>query len=304
MRLFMLVCDELSFTHAARILDMTTGAASRIISELEQHLETRLLHRTTRHLSMTPAGKRYLGRCRALVAAIDEAEAEARGVHLQPSGRLRVHASTTLGKHYLVPAIRDYQTHHAGVQIALTLSDTSSNWLEDGFDTALVAASSLPDSSLVAVQLGETFSVLCASPAYLQTRAPIRTAADLKSHAIASLGHDTTDTIELGLIGVHGTVSTSVQPAFSVNSGEAVVSALEAGMGVGAVPIHRVIDALGAGRLVRVLPEYHLHPLKIHALFPSREYLDAKVRTWLDHLKVYFNRATARERGVLEQLAA
>ncbi len=304
MRLFVLVSDEMSFTQAARSLDVTTGAASRIISELEHHLATRLLHRTTRHLSLTPAGKRYLGRCRALIAALDEAEAEARAVHLQPAGRLRVHASTTLGRHYLVPAIREYQRMHSSVHVSLTLSDTASNWLDEGFDTALVAARALRDSSLVAVHLGDTYSVLCAAPSYLHAHAPIYSPADLEHHAFASFDIDATEGIELALIGSEGTTSAIVHPAFSVNSGESILSALEYGMGIGALPLHRVVDALGTGRLKRVLPDHHLQPLNIYALFPSRQFLDAKVRTWLDHLKLHFGKAAERDRTVLAALAA
>lgn len=83
-----------------------------------------------------------------------------------------------------------------------------------------------------------------------------------------------------------------------------IISALEHGMGVGALPLHRVVEALGTGRLKRVLPDHHLQPLKIYALFPSRQFLDAKVRTWLDHLKLHFGKAAERERTVLAALAA
>ncbi|TDN61104.1 LysR family transcriptional regulator [Paraburkholderia sp. BL10I2N1] len=300
MRLFVRVAEDMSFTSAARSLTISIGVASRLITELEQHLQTRLLHRTTRQIALTQAGKRYLSRCRAILASIEEAEAEARAVHLQPAGRLKVHASPTIGRHYLVPAVRHYQRTYPRVQVALTLSDASSALLEDGFDTAIVALPALRDSSFVGVNLGETYSVLCAAPGYAKRDVSVDEPADLASHAFVGFGPALADAVDIALIDQHGvTVDIPVQPAFCVNTVEAVASALELGMGIGALPLHVAVDAISSGRLVRFLPDYHLQPLTVYALFPSRQYLDAKVRTWLDHLKAHFLEAARREAAVL-----
>jgi DNA-binding transcriptional LysR family regulator len=247
MRLFVRVAEDMSFTSAARSLTISIGVASRLIAEAERHLQTRLLHRTTRQIALTQAGKRYLARCRAILASIDEAEAEARAVHLQPSGRLNVRASPTIGRHYLVPAVRQYQRAWPSVQVALTLSDASLDLLDHGFDTASVAMPALRDSSFVGVSLAETYSVLCAAPGYVKRNMPVDTPFDLTSYASVSFAAALADSVDLALIDADGvTVSVSTKPAFCVNTVESVASALELGMGIGALPLHVAVDAISA----------------------------------------------------------
>jgi DNA-binding transcriptional LysR family regulator len=299
MRIFARVAQEMSFTSAARSFDISTGMVSRLVSELERHLATRLLHRTTRHITLTNAGRHYLARCRAILDAISEAEAEARSVHLLPAGRLRVRASPSLGPHYLIPAVKEYQKKHPAVQVGLTLSEPTSHSLEDGFDTAILALPALRDSSFVGVQLGETYSVLCAAPMYLEAHADLVTPAGLAAHTFVSDTLPIADTVELALQGPDGPQRMSVRPALCVNSLASVASALEIGMGVGALPLHAAIDALQSGRLVRVLQEHHLDHLNVYALFASKLFLDAKVRTWLDHLKVFFAETQRRHDAIL-----
>ncbi|WP_229011801.1 LysR family transcriptional regulator [Paraburkholderia gardini] len=302
MRLFVRVAEDLSFTSAARSLTMSIGVASRLITELEQHLETRLLHRTTRQIALTQAGRRYLGRCRAILASVDEAEAEARAVHLQPAGRLHVHASPSIGRHYLVPAIGQYQQQYPHVHVALSLSDENMDLLEDGFDTAIVAMPALRDSSFIGVNLRETYSVLCAAPGYLRRDTTVETPFDLEAHPFVSFTPAFTESVDLALVDANdASVIVTTKPAFCVNTLESAASALELGMGIGALPLHVAVEAIGAGRLVRVLPHYRLQPLTLYALFPSRQFLDAKVRTWLDHLKIHFEGAARREESILAE---
>jgi DNA-binding transcriptional LysR family regulator len=294
MRTFAQVAEESSFSSAARSLNISTGAVSRLISELEQHLATRLLHRTTRQMALTQAGRVYLVRCRAVLEAISEAEAEARSVHLEPAGSLKVHASPSLGRHYLIPAVKEYTRTHPSVHVSLTLSEPSSHSLEEGFDTAILAIPALRDSSLVGVQLGETYSVLCAAPSYLQACVAPEVPAALAQLSFISNASALTHALELELKGPQGSEWVSVRPSLCVNSFASVASALEIGMGIGALPLHDAAESLRAGRLVRVLPQYQLEHLNIYALFASKLFLDAKVRTWLDHLKTFFPKSRNR----------
>lgn len=298
MRIFARVTEEMSYTSAAHAFNISTGAVSRLVSELEQHLSTRLLHRTTRQIALTHAGRLYLEKCRAILDAIGEAEAEARSIHLQPTGCLRVRASPSLGRSFLIPAIKEYQRKYPTVQLALTFEESTSQSLEERFDTAILALPRLRDSSLVGVQLGETYSVLCAAPIYLGAHSDLTAPSELEAHAFVSDSSTFVDSAELELYGPEGPERALVRPSLCVNSLASVAAALELGMGVGALPLHAAMGALQSGCLVRVLPKYHLEKLKIYALFASKLFLDAKIRTWLDHLKAFFAEASQRQNAL------
>jgi DNA-binding transcriptional LysR family regulator len=168
MRVFVRVVEEGSFTAAAQHLNTTTAYASRAISDLEAHLHTRLLNRTTRGIALTEAGERYLQRCEQILAYVEEAEAEASDAHARPSGKLKVHAMTSFGQHYVVPAVSDYHERYPEVHVELTLAQRIPDLLDEGYDVSLVLAESLPDSGLVSQRLGSGFSITCAAPAYLE----------------------------------------------------------------------------------------------------------------------------------------
>src|SRR3954466_5699235 len=155
MKIFVEVAEAGSFTAAAQQLDATAGYVSRSVSELEAHLRTRLLNRTTRRIALTEAGERYLNRCNAILASVLEAEAEASGAHEKPVGTLKVHAVASLGQNYVVPAIAAYQERYPAVTVDLTLSQNVPDLLEEGYDVALrVSPDPLPDSNYISHQLG------------------------------------------------------------------------------------------------------------------------------------------------------
>jgi len=183
MRMFARVAEEGSFTAAAQRMNISTAATSRAVAALEAHLNTRLLHRSTRRVILTEAGKRYLQRCEQILACVDVAEAEAADAQLRPSGHLRIHASTSLGQSYVVPAIVRYRERHPAVSVDLTLSQHTPDIIDEGYDLTVQASiAELPDSSLVAQRLGTVHSVLCASPAYLRGHGEPRTLAELSRH--------------------------------------------------------------------------------------------------------------------------
>lgn len=187
MRVFARVVDSGSFTSAAQALDLSTAQVSRLISDLEAHLQTRLLHRTTRRLALTEAGERYLERCRGILEDIEVAEAEAAGAHIRPCGRLRVQSLMGMGQHHLVPMIARYGALFPDVVIELTLSQRNPDMLEEGQDVLITGERQLPDSEFVAQRLGSIHSVLCASPGYLQQRGVPRSVDDLERHVCLRL---------------------------------------------------------------------------------------------------------------------
>lgn len=187
MRLFVRVADAKSFTKAAALASVTNAQLTRAIAELESRLRTRLLNRTTRRMSLTEAGERYLRRCEEILECVDLAESEARGASLWPSGRLQVHCSTGFGQHYLAPAIARYNREYPEVEIELVLAQRAPDMIEEGFDVSVVVSPELPPSSFVAQRIGSASIVLCASPTYLSARGHPGRLSDLNHHTCLQL---------------------------------------------------------------------------------------------------------------------
>jgi DNA-binding transcriptional LysR family regulator len=182
MRVFTRVVDAGTFTAAAQTLGLSTAQVSRQVSELESHLQARLLQRTTRRLGLTEVGSRYLERCRHILSELEDAGAEAGGAYLMPRGRLRVHAITGLGTHLLAPLAARYSELYPEVNLELTLSQRHPDLLEEGQDVVITLARELPDSELVAQLLGTTYSVVCAAPSYLGQHGIPMTLDELSQH--------------------------------------------------------------------------------------------------------------------------
>ena len=159
MRAFSCVAEAGSFTAAAVQLDTTTANVSRAVSNLEAHLQTRLLNRTTRRIALTEAGKRYLLRCEQILAYVEEAEAEASDAHARPAGQLKVHTMTGIGQHFVIDAIARYRKTHPDVTFDLTMANRVPDLLDEGYDVSIVLARELPDSGFVSQRLGMTYSI-------------------------------------------------------------------------------------------------------------------------------------------------
>jgi DNA-binding transcriptional LysR family regulator len=286
MRVFVRVVEAGSFTAAAQHLNTTTAYASRAVSDLEAHLRTRLLNRTTRRIALTEAGERYLQRCEQILAYVDQAEAEASDAHARPSGKLKVHSMTGFGQHYVVPMISRYQARYPSVQVELTLAQRVPDLLDEGFDVSVVLASDLPDSGLVSQRLGSAFSIACASPAYIEKHGTPHVLSYLVRHTCLQLVTPVLPTEKWIFEGPNGQETVSLGPStFTVNVADAMAVAIREGMGLGVLPTSSALPLLRAGTIVRVLPQYTMQELNVCALYPSRQYLDAKIRTWVDFLR-------------------
>lgn len=297
MRAFVSVAETGSFTAAALRLDLTTSYISRAVSSLEDHLRTRLLHRTTRRIALTEAGKRYLARCEQILEYIEEAEAEASQAHALPAGNLKLHAMTGIGHRYLIKAISEYSEKYPDVSFDLTLANRTIDLIEEGFDVSVIAARQLPDSGYISKHLGQVYSVLCASPAYIARYGLPETPADLNRHRCLRLVYSIMSLDKWVLNGPAGRqeeVSIS-HTHFQVNTVDAMTEALKLGMGIGALPLYSAYESLKDGSLVRVFPEFTLYPLNVYALYPSRQYLDAKIKTWIDFLRDYLLQQLSRD---------
>ncbi|WP_322044930.1 LysR family transcriptional regulator [Paraburkholderia sp. J67] len=283
MRVFIRVVDAGNFTAAANALNTTTAYTSRAVSELEAHLRTRLFNRTTRKITLTEAGERFLSRSRLILEDLEQAESEARNATLVPSGRLRIHSMSGFGTRYVVPLVTRYMEQQPLVEVDLTLHQRMPDLLEEGLDISIVLAQSLKESNYVSRTLGSIFNVMCASPEYLARHGMPQTLADLDQHACLKLVMPSGESESWVFESDAGVETFAPQKMpFSVNLPEALAEAIACGMGVGVLPVSTFVRELAAGRLARVLPEYRLDVRNIYAIYPSRKYLDAKVRTWIE----------------------
>jgi len=295
MRAFVCVAQTGSFTQAAELLGSTTANLSRAVLNLETHLRTRLLNRTTRRVAMTEAGKRYYQRCEAILASVSEADAEAQASQQHPAGELRVHAMVGIGMHYVIGAVAGYRENHPEVTFDLQLDNRIPDLIEEGYDLSIVLAADLPDSGYVSQRLGSIYSVLCAAPRYLQRRGAPLTPADLTQHdcLLMSMVHPHAKWL---FDGPQGPIAAAVRHSpLQVNTIDGVRVGILSGLGIGVLPSYSAIDGLRSGALVRVLPEYRLQSLNLYALYPSRLYLDPKIRTWVDYLRESLPAALAQE---------
>lgn len=293
MRVFVRVAEAGSFTAGAEQSDMTTGQASRFISDLEAHLRTRLFNRTTRRIALTDAGNRYLHRCKEILALIDASEAEAGEARTSPAGVLRIHAPLSFGQIYVVPALTNYLERYPLVRAEVTLSQRFPDLLDEGFDVAfLVATAQLPDSALVSTRICTMPTVLCASPNYIQRHGAPRSVPELHKHTCLQLVTPHFPVDRWRFEGTDGAVEIELRPGkLRLNSADSLAVALVEGFGIGPLPMLSALSALQSGALVRVLPEYELQGTTVYATYLSREYLDAKIRTWITFLREFVTAA-------------
>lgn len=296
MKTFMQVIESGSFTKAAERLETSSANVSRAISALEQHLSTRLLHRTTRRIALTEAGQRYLLRCEQILANVEEAEAEARDAQMNPVGRLRLHVMPALANKYIVSALSSYRQLYPAVTFEMTLANRIPDLIEEGIDVSVIMAPQLPDSSLIAKVIGQTYSILCVSPDYVAEHGMPITTAEVEEHQCIKMASTVLPLDYWELTSADGDATIDIRNSpFQVNVSSTVKQAIMHGMGIGMIPIFNVVDELASGTLIRVLPEYRGTLFNVYALYPSRAYLDAKTSSWVDFLSLHLPDELARD---------
>jgi DNA-binding transcriptional LysR family regulator len=282
MRVFAAVVDAGSFVGAADVLNVSKAAVSRTVSELEGRLGVRLLHRTTRRLSLTADGDVFVARCRELLAGVEEAEAEITQRSGEAVGLLKVSAPVSFGVLRLGPLWGDFLAAHPRIELEITLSDRFIDLVDEGFDLA-VRIARLEDSSLVSRRLSSTRMVLCASPRYLKAHGKPRHPSQLADHTVLAYNLLAVgDTWQFD--GPDDTVSVKVHPRMRTNSGDTCRAVALADRGIVLQPSFMVDDDLRAGTLVELMPEYRSHELGVYAVYPSRKHLLPKVRLLIDYL--------------------
>lgn len=282
MRMLVGAVDQGSLVAAARALRLSPAKGTRLIAALEAHVGTPLLHRTTRRLRLSEAGEHYVDACRRALAEIDEADRRAAGDHGEVRGALTLTAPVAAGTHILLPILDAFLDAHPAVRAQLMLIDRVTDLVDEGIDIALRIAH-LPDSSLIAVRVGETRLVTCAAPSYLANARPIGRPADLAEHPAILLAQARTREIwQFAVTGSARTLSIAVRPRLIVNTIGAAVESIVAGHGVGRLLSYQVAEAVREGKLARLLPEYDHAPVPVHLVAPRTTLSAAKTRAFLD----------------------
>lgn len=286
MSVFAKVVEMGSFTAVANHLDSTVGNVSRAVSALEELLNTKLLQRSTRRLSVTDAGRRFYERCTSILAEMENAEAEARDTLLAPRGTLRVHCVPGLARHLVTQAVLAFRNEYPEVTVELLLSQRMPNLLEDQLDVSVLIARTLPDSAYVSQKIGTSHCVLAASPEYLARHTAPATPEDLADHLCVRLGTVDYTPDEWQLFSTSGAASFKPNgPHLSVNDMEAMAVALREGAGIGLLAGFAAIDDLRQGHLVRVLPDYWTEERNVYAVYTSRQFVDAKIKRFIEVLR-------------------
>jgi len=282
MQVFCTVVDKGSFIAATEPLAMSKAAVSRYVNALEARLGVRLLHRTTRRLSLTEEGRIFYQQARDVLALMDAAEGAAASGSEEPAGVLRVNAPLSFGIAHLAPLWADFMRAHPKIELDISLNDRVVDLVEEGFDVA-VRIARMEDSSLVGRRLASTRMRLCAAPAYLARHPPLARPADLLAHKVIAYSHFASRN-EWTFTGPAGEATVQTQPAVRCNNGDTCRAIGLSGGGILLQPSFMLADDIRRGDLVEILPDYRAIELGIYAVYPSRKHLPPKVRALVNYL--------------------
>jgi len=280
LEIFAKVVSTGSMSLAGRALGFSPAVVSKRIKRLEDRLGTRLLQRTTRQVSLTEAGQGFYDRVLGILAGIEEAEYYISGRSSLVQGTLKVTAPTSFGRTHVAPHLKSFMDMHPGLAINLVLSDEFTDIVGKGFDLAIRIAE-LTDSSLVARRLAPVKRLLCASPDYLAANGTPQTIEDLKQHRCLPAHNNDAWRLE----GPEGPLSLRPEGMLVTNSSEVVREAVISGLGIALRSTWDISHELKDGRLVHILPTYEgSRNVTLSAVYPSRQFLPAKVRLFIDYL--------------------
>ena len=280
MTVFIAVAEEQGFAPAARRLGMSTSSVSRHIADLEAHLATPLLHRTTRRLSLTETGERYLPRAVALLEELSSLNIDVGDMATEPRGRLRITSSPTFGDYFLAPIVTSFAKAYPEISLSMDFTERMVDIVAEGYDAA-VRAGCLSDSSLKSRKLAEHRFTACASPEYLRQIGPLNRPEDLtRADCIhwrlraASMIWSFRDGEER--------IDVPVSGRFLANSSLAELEGARAGLGIAMLSPATAAADLASGKLVEVLPEFEPEPSPINIVWPAARSMPHKLRVFID----------------------
>jgi DNA-binding transcriptional LysR family regulator len=287
LEVFVEVVRNNGFARAADALDTSPANITRIIADLESHLGTRLLNRSSRKMSLTESGEALFERAKAIVEDVAEVEAIASSSAQKPRGLLRINAPLSFGILHLAPLWPTFMALHPEIELDVALIDRVVDIVEEGYDLAIRISRAGP-ATHAARKLATSLNICCASPAYLARCGAPKLPADLKDHLCIGYRYAASGD-EWQFSDAQGKPHpVKVNCIMHVNNGDTARAAALAGSGVIWQPTFLIGDDLRNGRLVRLLPDYHLPSIDVLAVYPSRPHLNAKVRVLIDFLAAHF----------------
>lgn len=284
MHVFCKVVELGSFAGAADRLDLSTSAVSRQIAQLEGLLGARLLNRTTRRLSLTENGQAYYERCLQLLADLEEAEEMVGNHTVNPRGTLRLTAPISFGSSHLAPALGDYARLHPDMKFDVVLADRAVDLIEEGLDLA-IRIGTLGGQNLVARRIGSAKGLVCASADYLARRGTPLIPEDLQQHDCLSYAYAAESNVWRFERAGEEARRIRVDGCIQANNGTVLAELAAAGLGITRAPDFILAPLVSAGRLQVLLPDWPSPDLPIHAVYPSRRHLSAKVRSFVEFLQ-------------------
>jgi DNA-binding transcriptional LysR family regulator len=286
MRVFQKVIDEGGFAAAARALDMSPAVVTRLVADLETHLGTRLLHRTTRRLSLSVAGENYLSRVRVILQDIDEADQAVSSQTHELAGVLRVLAPPVLATHVLAPLIAGFRKLHPKIVLNIEVASYKEPPIEE-YDITLLPTNDGFDGNVIARKVSSTEAILVCSPSYLKIRGTPQQPEELKQHDVLRLKSADASTQVWRLLNgdkEDEPVEVTVEPVLWVNHSDTLMRAALDGAGITSVALDLVAPYLMRGELVRVLRPWIAGRLTLYAALPSRQFLPERSRVFLEYL--------------------
>ncbi len=297
MEVFVQVVDAGGFTRAADHMQLPKASVSTMVAALEKSLSVKLLHRTTRNVSVTSDGAAYYERCLQILSDVREAEESLSTNRASPRGRLRVDCSTAIAADIIIPALPDFFRRYPDIALELGCGDRPVDLVEEGVDCA-IRGGVLPDSNLVARRIGVLQFITCAAPGYLANRnAPLHP-NDLASHrCINFFSSKTGKLFEWDFVRGDETIVTGTPSSLAVNDSVAYMRAGLAGLGILQAPSYAVDPHVAAGRLVALMPDWVATPLPINVVYPQNRHLSAKVRVFVEWVADLFADTTGLRLG-------
>lgn len=282
MAILIAVVETGSLSGAGRRLGAPLPTISRKISDLEAHLKTRLLIRSTRKLALTDAGATYLAAARGILEEVDAAERSAAGEFITPRGELMIAAPIAFGRLHVLPLVNEFLACYPAINVRLALSDLNTHLIDDHIDVA-ARIGALPDSTQVATKVGTVRRIVCASPAFLDAHGLPRTPADLAHlDAVTFDALSPPDLWRFQSPGGKTELSTPVRSRVSVTTAEAAIDAAIAGVGFTRVLSYQAAAAVGDGRLTVILADFEGAALDVSLIHPGQGRMPLKTRAFLD----------------------
>lgn len=282
MEAFVAVVDTGGFTRAAELLKAPKASISTLIQDFETQLGVRLLHRTTRRVTVTPDGAAFYERCVRILDDVREAEDAVSSRHALPSGRLRVDVATGMASHLLIPALSDFVRRYPDIRLELGCSDRPVNLVSEGVDCA-IRVGEIVDPGLIARRIGTMHFLTCAAPSYLAQHGQPQHPDELRRHqCINYFSYRTGRNSPWDFARGDERLELQLDSILAVNDSNAYVDACLAGLGIGQVPSFEFQIYQELGRLQAVLPDWLSEPLPVHMVYPSNRHLSTKVQVFVE----------------------